>query len=239
MATRLFFHAATSPVAGTLPSTEQSALTSTINGDAQTVNRLMDTTTGTAQTSILIVSAATTSAQKYYYSKFVSLPLSMTNITAQTWTYNFAAEEELGSNQFPVSGGSDDVYLNIYVWRPSTGAKVGTIFDTQTAAGLISEGAAATEVAYHLTLSGAAVASAAVGDVIICEIWFECSQSAATAADNFFYFDGTTVNTTSGSTVSNHASFIETAQNLTFSTPTIDMTQTAAKTYSNKFITKV
>ena len=218
---------------------EQSALTSTKNGDAQTVNRSMDTVAGTAQTSILIVSNASTSAQTYYFTKFVSLPLNQTNVTAQTWTFNFAAQEELGSNQFPVSGGSDELYMNLYVWNPTAGTKRGTIFDSQTPTGEVTEASAGVEAVYQATLAGAAVASAAVGDVIIAEIWFECTQSAATAADNFFYFDGTTVNTTNGATVSNHASFIETPQNLVFTTPSIDMTQTAAKTYSNKFLTKV
>jgi hypothetical protein len=199
----------------------------------------MDTNIGTGQTQILIVSAASTSAQKYYFTKFVSQPLAQTNVTAQTWTYNFAAEEELGSNQFPVASSGDDIYLNIYVWRPSTGAKVGTVFDTQSASGLVSEAAAGTEAVYHLDITGSAVASAAVNDVIIAEIWFECTQSSATAADNFFYYDGTTVNTTNGATVSNHASFLETAQNLTFVTPAIDMTNASTKTFASRFITKV
>lgn len=199
----------------------------------------MDTTIGTSQTQILIVSAASTSAQKYYFTKFVSRPLNMTNITAQTWTYNFAAQEELGSNQFPVASSGDDLYLNIYVWNPTAGTKRGTIFDTQTAAGLVSEAAAGVEAVYHIDLTGSAVASAAVGDVIICEIWFECTQSSSTSGDNFFYYDGTTVNTTNGATVSNHASFLETPQNLTFAPLEIDMTIASAKTYSNKFITKV
>lgn len=237
--TRLYFHSANSPVSGTLPSSEQSALTSTKNGDAQTVNRYMDTNIGTAQTSILIVSNASTSAQTFYYTKFVSLPLNQTNVTAQTWTFNFAAQEELSSNQFPVSGGSDELYMNLYVWTPSNGTKRGTIFDTQTPTGQVSEAAAGTEAVYHATFSGSAVATAAVGDVLIAEIWFECTQSSASAGDNFFYFDGTTANTTNGATVSNHASFLETPQTLAFSPSTIDMTQSAAKTYANKFLTKV
>lgn len=239
MATRLYFHSQLSTVSGTLPSTEQSALTSTKNADAQTVNRSMNTTIGTGQTSILLVSNATTSAQNFYFTKFVSQPLNQTNVTAQTWTYNFAAEEELTSNNFPVTGSSDELYLNLYVWRPSTGSKVGTIFDAQTASGVVNEAPAGTEEAYHITFSGSAVASAAVGDVIICEIWFEVSQSAATAADNFFYYDGTTVTTTLDTTVSNHASFIETPQNLTFSTPATDMTVTNTTTLTNRFIIKV
>jgi hypothetical protein len=239
MATRMYFHAANSTVSGTLPSTEQSTLTATKNGDAQTVNRLMDTTIGTSQTSIMIVSNASTSAQNFYFTKFVSLPLNQTNITAQTWTYNFAAKEELTTNQFPVSGSSDELYINIYVWRPSTGAKVGTIFDNATAAGVVNEPPANTEEAFQTPVTGTAVASAAVGDVIIAEIWFQCTQGSATAGDNFFYFDGTTVTTSLDTTVSNHASFLETPQNLVFVSPATDMDVTDTRVLTNKFITKV
>ena len=235
----MYFHAAASTVSGTLPSTEQSVLTSTTNGDAQSVNRSMNTTIGTGQTSILIVSDNTTSNQNFYFTKFVSPPLNQTNVTAQTWTYNFAAEEELSSNQFPVSGSSDELYINIYVWRPSTGAKVGTIFDEPTDSGVVNEPPTNTEEAFQTPVDGAAVASAAVGDVIIAEIWFEVSQTSSTSGDNIFYFDGTTVTTSLDTTVSNHASFLETPQNLTFITPATDMNVTDTIVLSNKFITKV
>lgn len=238
MATRLYFHAALSTVSGTLPTTEQSTNTSDKNGDAQSVNRSMNTTIGTSQTSILIASNSTTSAQAYYFTKFVSRPLNQTGITAQTWTLNYAAEEELSSSQFPAAGSGDETYVNLYVWNPTNGTKRGTIFDGDSNPDA-NEGSAGEEISVHTTFSGSAVSSAAVGDVIIYEVWNEITQSSSSSGDLIWYYDGTTVNTSNGSTVSNHASFLETPQTIAFQPDTITMTQVSAKTYSNKFITKV
>lgn len=234
----MYFHPGTSAITN-LPTAEQSALTATKSADAATLNRTMDTTLGDGQNSIALTSNASTSAQTYYFCRFVSPLLNQTNVTAQTWTFNFAASESQSSAQFPAGGSGDELYVCVYVWRPGTG-KIGTVFDSQTAA-TANEPAVNTETAFNISVSGAAVASAAIGDVIICEVWFECTQTSSTASTNTFYFDGITVTTTNDTTVSNHASFIETAQNLTFQAggAPIAMTQVSAITYSNKFITKV
>jgi hypothetical protein len=95
------------------------------------------------------------------------------------------------------------------------------------------------EKSEHGTFTGAAVASTAVGDVIVFEAWVWVNNSSTVLSNLSYYFDGTTATLADGTTVSNHASFIETPQNLVFVGAFIDMTQVAAKTYSNKFITKV
>lgn len=210
MATRLYFHATTSGLSN-LPTSEQSSLTVNKSADAQTVNRSMDTTIGTSQTSVALTSNATTSQQVYYFTRFVSEELSgISSITAQTWTYNFAVQCSNAQARFPVSSGA--VPVVVYVWRPSTSAVVGTIFDSTAG----SCGIASAETGFNVTFSGSSVASVADGDVICIEIIFRPTQTLATAYTDTFYYDGTTVNSTNNTGVSNHASFLETPQNLTF-----------------------
>src|SRR4249919_1483194 len=130
MVTRLYFHAALNPLAN-LPTTEQSSLTSNKDVDAQNVSRLMDTTIGTGQTSLVLTSNATLSQQVYYFTAFVSPPLSgISSITAQTWTYNFAAQGSAINANFPANAAP--VRVTSYVWRPSTQSKVANILDGNT-----------------------------------------------------------------------------------------------------------
>ncbi|MFZ0512569.1 MAG: hypothetical protein WAM14_13255 [Candidatus Nitrosopolaris sp.] len=71
--TKLYFHAASSTDTGTLPSTVQSALgTPSITVDAANVNRSMDNNIGTSQKTLVATTAAVTTAQKIYFTRFVS-----------------------------------------------------------------------------------------------------------------------------------------------------------------------
>jgi hypothetical protein len=199
----------------------------------------MNTTIGTAQASLTLTQTSTSTDQ--YFTKFVSSPLNMASISANTWTYNFAAKQNVDVS-WPDNPGttetSSSVCINLYVWRPSTTTKIGTIFDNKVSPTATSASSSTAELAFHWTFSGAAVSSISANDVLIAEIWFP-NQFNGTSASVFFYYDGTTENRTRGTTVSNHASFVETPQTLTFTTGEITMTESAAKTYSNKFITKV
>lgn len=207
--TKLYFHAAASSVTGTLPSTEQSTLTAAVNGDAQTVNRSMNTTIGTSQTSRTVTTLAQTASQNLYFTKFLSEGMSNTSLAAGLYTYNFAAAEpNLGAN-FPVTSNSKAVYINCYVWRPSNGTKVATVLDGNSALVYNEPTVINTETVMHGTFTGAAVGSITSGDVLVFEVWFQPIQGAATARINTFYYDGTTQNTSQGTTVSNHASFLE------------------------------
>ena len=235
--TRLYFHAAANSLSN-LPTSEQSALTSNKDVDAQTVNRTMDTTIGTSQTSLVLTSIASASAQNYYFTRFVSPPLSgITSITGggSVWSYNAATMQSNTSANFPISTiGSPRPVL--YVWRPSTQTVVGTVKDTNSGVSTISEPTANTEVCFNTGnwTSSTAVASVADGDVLCFEVWFPVTQGSATAYTDTYYYDGTTVTTTAG-TVSNHASFIETTQTLTFAAAggPVDCTVTG-KTIYNK-----
>jgi len=172
----------------------------------------MNITAGTSPASVVLTSTADTGAHNYYITKFVSQPLYETSISANTWTYAFAAKESSTSANFPVTSNNKSVWVNAYVWRPSNSSKIGTILDGTTAA-TVDEGAAATEVYHIVTFSGSAVSSMQDGDVIILEVWFQITQGAATAFTDTFYYDGTTVSA-ENATVTTPASYLETPENL-------------------------
>ena len=244
MATRFYFHATTNSTSG-LPTAEQSSLTidqSAEGGTTSAVNRTMNTTIGTSQTSIAQSSIATTAARNYYYTRFVSQPIFQSSIAANTWTYNFAAKESSTGADFPVGGTNQPVRVNCYVWRPSTSTKIGTILDGNTAS-TVDEVNPPNEGAHHVTFTGSAVASTQNDDVIILEVWFIITQPAAVSLTQTFYFDGTTVNTTDNAVVSNHASFLETPENIALSAgpvtlvrnveDTVTLSESTSRTYSS------
>lgn len=212
--TRLYFHSATDATAG-LPTSEQSTLTSNKDADVQTVNRSMTPAIGSVQATLVLTSNVTTSTQNYYFSRFVSPPLFQLSIAANTWTYNFAANQGNIRANFPVNGTNQPVRVNCYVWRPSTSTKIGTILDGNTQS-TIDEPSPNSEVAHHVSFTGAAVSSMTDDDVLIFEVWFVIIQQQSAAFTDVFYYDGSVVNTTDNSTVSDHASFIETPEDLSF-----------------------
>jgi hypothetical protein len=237
MATRFYFHQASDNTSG-LPSAEQSTNTAdqSLEG-SQTTNRQMTTSIGSSQVSVTGVGGSAASAQTIYITRFVSPPIYQSSLAANTWTLNVAFAEESTTQNFPVSGSNQSLWVNCYVWRPSSSTKIGTILDGNTAA-TVDEAAAGVERASNVTFSGSAVSSIQGGDVIIVEIWSgDNAVTRSTSGDMWFYYDGATVTTVDG-TVSNHASFLETPENINL-TSSIDMTNANTKTYSNKFITKV
>lgn len=213
MATRLYFHAANSAVGGTLPAAEQSALTAALSVDAQTVNRNMDTNIGSSATSRTFLSANAT--RDIYITKFVSPPIYQTSIAANTWTYAFTADEDSATPNFPVNGANQPVYLNVYVWKPSSGTKVGTILDGNTAS-TVDEGGVATKVGHVVTFTGSAVAGLTSGDaVIVAEIWFRVASTVLNITCRY-YFDGATT-VVENATNAASASYVETPEDLLLS----------------------
>jgi hypothetical protein len=75
MATRLYFHNATSTNVGTFPTTEQSTATANVTATGAITMRVMDTNIGTAQTSINITTSASTAARSNFMRTFVTPPL--------------------------------------------------------------------------------------------------------------------------------------------------------------------
>jgi hypothetical protein len=236
LATRLYFHVASSAVSGTLPTTEQSSLTAQKNFDAQTVNRTMNTTIGTSQ-DFTEHTAAHANGDNFFIAKWVSPPINAQTISANTWDYNFSTSQSSAATNFPVAV-TGSARVNIYVWRPSTGAVVGTILDGQGALSGVTEPAANTQKNHVTTFSGSSV-TALLGDVIIFEAWVASISNNNTGTKRY-YFDGNTVNTTENTTVSNHASFIETPQNIDFNLgpATIPTTVTAKEVWIPRMVFK-
>ncbi len=256
MATKLYLHAATSGQSGTLPvnrhggssPTVQGGLTPWADGQTETMNPgsinvttannlSMDTTKGTSQSSIALTTINTTASETYYFVKWISPPLDQTSITANTWTWSYAiAESDLKANFVALSP-------YIYVWRPSNGSLVGWISQSAGASGYAEPTIINTETLETTTFTGSAISSGiTAGDVIILEAWARITQSSgAGACTDIIYFDGATEDTSAtGKTVSDLAAYISTPETITFQQAGyIDMTEVAAKTYSNKFIVKV
>ena len=237
MVTRLYFRS-TSNGLSNLPTNEQSSLTPTLTSDAVTVNKTLDETIGDGQVGLVITSNATNTLQNLYFSRFVSPYLDMASLPAQTWTYNFATTQTNTSGNFPVSGSNKPVRVNCYVWRPSTQAIVGTVLDGNTSSTYDEIAANAKRVGTG-TFSGAAVNSMTNGDVLVFEVWFAVTQASSTSYTFTWWYNGTTENTTKNSNVTNHASFVESPQTLTFYSPPTNMDVTNSKTYTGKFIIKV
>jgi len=230
--TRLYFHAVLNPLPN-LPTTERSTLTPNKTVDAETVNRTMSTVIGVAQTSLVLSSNATTTLQRYYFSKFVTDTLTnVSSITAQTWTYNFATttSSSIGATRFPTAGSSQPVRVVAYVWRPSTASKVGDIVDGNSAPSI--NNTVSTERSHVTTFLGNQVLNVQAGDVLVFEVWFEITQGTATAYTDTFYYDGTTVTTTENAAVTNHASFIQTPQGLSFGIALTRVSKATVQRYS-------
>ena len=211
--TKLYFHATTSGLpAGTLPSAEQSSKTVTSGCQfegSDSTNRLMNTSIGTSQASLALTTPANTSANTYYVTRFVSPLLYQTSIAAGDWYYNFSAKEDNASANFPVSGNNQVVAICCYAWKPSNGTKYANIKDGNSEGSTYSEGAANTQVSEEGTFTGAAVSSLVSGDtIIVFEVWFLITQASNFARTATFYYDGTTETRATGTTVSNHASFV-------------------------------
>lgn len=235
--TTLYLHAANSTVSGTLPTTEQSSRTASYSFDAGTVNRSMDTVKGSAQTSISKAITCSVSNAPTFVAKFVSPPLNLTTISANTWT-TFGAVAQSNSNAYWWTGTSDGyVPQTMYVWRPSGGgSKVGNVFDAASTFQTNTNGPPANqEYTSELQFTGSAV-TCQVGDVLIYEVWGRIDSNNQNYT-YYYYLDGTVVPTQDQVSASNCASYISTPQTLAFQTPPVDCTVTK-KTITNKFIIK-
>lgn len=212
MATRLFFHAAANNLTGTFPTAEQSATTANATATGANTLRTMNTALGTAQTSLAVTTSAVTTAQSNFMGFFCSRPLrGNQTVGGGTMILNGAENESNASANWWINA------LNVYVWRPSTGARVGTVRDAAAVSlGGTEPTSTANNQVSHITGITSTAVSALDGDVVICEIWVRATQGAAMSYIGTFFYDGTTVNTTENAVVTNHASFIEFTENLVF-----------------------
>lgn len=236
MVTRFYTHAASSTATGTLPTTKQSTQTVTTGFDAFTVNRSMDTivSTGT-QTDISATLAGAGSTTTFHMTRFISKPLDQTSIAANTWTISVACWSNSSLPFYP-SRSNSLIPSCVYVWRPSTGAKIGTVFDGLSSTTTAQQGTTS-ERTSKVNFTGSAVTSMLTGDLLVYEA--QTGTNVSSTNTLHYAFDGATINTTDNATVTNHAAYLETPENLTFFTPptTIDCT-VVSQVLTNKIITK-
>lgn len=211
MTTKLYLHNAANALSGTFPTGEQSP-TFTAGWTATGANtlRTMDTTIGVSQASLAGTTLASTSAQTGFLGFFCSPALSgAQTVGGSTFDLLLAvSESNLNANFGPGS-------FNVYVWRPGTGAKVGTIWDGIASTALEPGSASSEQVTGTFNVTATSV-SAADGDVIVCEVWSSFTQGMATAYTATIFYDGTTENTTTFAVVSNYAAYLSFPETLTF-----------------------
>jgi hypothetical protein len=236
MATRFYLHRALSTIPGTLPSTQQSVITTNQTFDAVTVNKSMDTTvSAVAQADITATKTPTANPSRNYMTRFISQPLGQTSIAANTWTNIIAGWASSSTPWYPSDSTAHNMSA-LMVWRPSSGTKIATIFDNTNSSNTTSQSGATTEKTSLFTYVGSAVATISIGDVLIFE---QFVSSNTTSSTTFHYgYDGSTISTTDIATNTNLAAYLETPETLTFTPPAITSTVTG-KTNTNKRITKV
>ena len=214
MATRLYFRSTTNSGVGTFPGGEQSAATANATATGANTLRTLDLAAGAAQASLAVTTNAVTTAQNHFMGFFCSKPLQGDQtVGGGTIILNGAEAESNTSANWWINS------LNIYVWRPSTGVKVGTVRDAAGASLGGGEPTAANSIqTTHITGITSTAVSALDGDVVICEVWIRSTQGASMSYTGTFYYNGTTVTVTNNTVVTSHASFVELTENLTFKT---------------------
>ena len=231
--TKLYFHNTTSGLGG-LPTTEQSSLTPDNTSDALTINRTMSPTIGSAQTSKVCTTKASTSSQVAYFTRFVSNVLGVTSIAANTWNYAWAGAEDNVNANFPCSADNKAITVCVYVWNTNNSTKVGNVLDGSSNTDYNETNNVSTETSYFGTFAGSAVNSIPAGSVLVYEAVFQFTHNNSTARTITYYYDGATETNSNQTTVTNHASYIETPQALTFAggnvVKTLTETHTATST---------
>lgn len=138
---------------------------------------------GALQVSTLVTANADTLTQNWGHRRFVSAPLAATTFAAAdgNWTGTWARSESNTNHS-----GSFSLYVTL--WRPSTGARVGTVRALVSGGVLLATG--------ELTdnISGAWNGTQAIldGDILVFEVAESFTQSMSTAYTSSFYYDGTT-----------------------------------------------
>lgn len=232
MATKLYLLATANALTGTFPASEQSSQVASWSMVGADPLLTMRDTKGTGQGAFSGTSLASTSAQKAFCGHFASETLNAAQSVgggSNSVTLNIANRESSLSMNF-----GTDLRCHVYVWRPSTGAKVGTVCDNLASTGSQEPGATSSTRSNASVTTGTSTVSALAGDVIVCEIWQYHTQASATAYTASVYANGTTETLTVNTVVTNHASFLEfSADTLTFGAPAGGISASLAVTLDN------
>ncbi|CAB4197722.1 hypothetical protein UFOVP1519_35 [uncultured Caudovirales phage] len=207
------------------PTTSQSTSLTASFGSVGTP-RYIGSTAGGGQTNVTHTQVAATGTQYGLLGLYVGAPLQAVSLASGTWTFGHAI-----SINSATSDVATDIAGVIYVWRPATNSKVGTVFDSITTGGTALPTGTTTAGRVFTRTSGGAVTIMA-GDVLVMEQWVQCVKTTATAHVLQTRFEGTTL-VTNGGSVSSPATaylisptsmldtYIYDVPTVTFVTPTV------------------
>lgn len=204
MAHTLYLRDFNSNAGGTLPSGEQSTLTADYTASNGSTFKRLGINPGLPMSMVGYSgnSLAALTSQSGLYGMFIANRFGEnSDISVQTLTINIAMQES-DANMNMGAG----LTANVYIWRPSTGALVGTV-----CANLSLTGAAEPTAGSVRVVQGTATTSPVstlFADVLICEIWQTHTQGAATSFTGGLYYNGSIVTTVNDTLVTDHASFI-------------------------------
>ena len=213
MATVLYFHDLINRRGGIYPTQHQH-----VGGDPNYIFtdgytlRTMNTIIGKAQIASSGNSAALSTAQEGFARYFTSPPL-LGNFSFGGGTDDLSLSIAVAENN--AQANINNVRINVYIWRPRIGGKIGTLIDNVYGK---TEPAASTEVVWYQNVTSLAV-NALDGDVIVCEVWFSHTMANTTPRTISLYYDGAVSNSTNNAVVSNHASYVLFQANLSFYPP--------------------
>lgn len=207
---------ATSPNTGTMPSNSPVDYAGGVLGtgtEAAGASTARDTsaTPGVANpdTESSITAQAAATAQRLGQRRFVSRPLAAVTFAAAdgNWTFSYARSQSNTNHNTGVSG---PISAGLYLWRPSTGLKVGTISIGFTGTKLTVTG----ETADSVTGTWSGTQAILDGDILVLDVFSLFVQGMSTAYTDQFAYNGTT----EGSTTT-CASFLNSPTLLTLYTP--------------------
>lgn len=171
-------------------------------------NYRLSTTIDTAQNSSGFSSIASTTQQSGVSNRWYSKKLTAQTVSANTWTFFFAAtESNNAANAF--------TSLSVYIWDPVGSSVRGFLYDNSATLG--TEWGTSVS-AQSVTFSGSAV-TASDNDFLVIEWWNNATHSMATSYILTFYWGGTD-DVTTGTGNNSVATYLETPQNLNFKKPT-------------------
>lgn len=203
---KFYLHDAASGDTGTLPTTVQTATTVVGTVAGATTARFMDGTIGASQVQ---VDQAAPSVGLWWFRQFISDPIAAQTFTGAgtiTLTFSGACKSTISSRGYAYRAW-------VGVWRPSTGALVGTLLDSGGTSLFTSVGTA--EFAGSNAFLNGAGFTCADGDVLVVQLYD--NNALASGQTHTLYYDGTT----EASTTSN-ASFVNFSVPVTMFTPPAD-----------------
>jgi hypothetical protein len=237
MASRLYLHDADHGLIGTFPSGEQDSQDATFTATGANTLRAMDGGIGApwAMTYLSASTSATTSPQSGFMGMWVSSPLSVAQTLgggSETLTVNVADyESDLAANHCINR-------VHAYVWRPSTGIKVGDLCTYATSpSGSPEEPAAANSIQVTEFSVALGEVAADVGDVVIVELWSSITQFSSTSYTVRAYYGGAIENNIEGEVVIDHASYVEFSQTLLFEPPEAQLLNQSVSPYFESSVT--